>query len=70
MADLDLNRIRDVMVSVAYDAGVVILNSNPASIGTDTKLNCNTNPVTSLPKPPFLALIFMCSFIHSFISSF
>ncbi|KAI5466593.1 hypothetical protein BGZ63DRAFT_344265 [Mariannaea sp. PMI_226] len=39
MADLDLNRIRDVMVSVAYDAGVVILNSNPASIGTDTKLN-------------------------------
>lgn len=41
MADIDLKAIHDVMVTVAYEAGAMILAANPAELDTDTKLNCN-----------------------------
>lgn len=40
MADLDLKAVHDEMVSVAYEAGAMILAANPAELDTDTKLNC------------------------------
>jgi myo-inositol-1(or 4)-monophosphatase len=40
MADLNLQAIHDEMVSVAYDAGAMMLAANPADIDTGTKLNC------------------------------
>ena len=40
MADLDLQAVHDELVSVAYEAGSMILAANPAELGTDTKLNC------------------------------
>ncbi|KAM6515896.1 hypothetical protein FALCPG4_014102 [Fusarium falciforme] len=39
MADLDLKAVHDEMVSVAYEAGAMILAANPAELDTDTKLN-------------------------------
>ncbi|KAK7998088.1 rheb small monomeric GTPase RhbA [Apiospora arundinis] len=39
MADLNLEEIRDTLVSVAYEAGRMILSANPTDIATDTKLN-------------------------------
>ncbi|KAM5348461.1 hypothetical protein ACJ41O_008285 [Fusarium nematophilum] len=39
MADLDLRAVHDEMVSVAYEAGAMILAANPAELDTDTKLN-------------------------------
>lgn len=40
MADLDLREIRDMLVSVAEEAGKMIMSANPADIDQDTKLNC------------------------------
>ena len=40
MADLDLQAVHDELVSVAYEAGSMILAANPAELDTDTKLNC------------------------------
>ena len=40
MADLDLQAVHDELISVAYEAGAMILGANPGSIDTDTKLNC------------------------------
>lgn len=45
MADLDLQVIHDELVSIAYDAGAVILAANPASIDLDSKLNCASSRV-------------------------
>lgn len=45
MADLDLQAIHDEMVSVAYDAGAMMLAANPGDIDTGTKLNCEKLPV-------------------------
>lgn len=39
MADIDLQAIHDEMVSVAHEAGRMILAANPAELETDTKLN-------------------------------
>ncbi|KAK8105896.1 myo-inositol-1(or 4)-monophosphatase [Apiospora kogelbergensis] len=39
MADLNLEEIRDTLVTVAYEAGRMILSANPTDIATDTKLN-------------------------------
>jgi myo-inositol-1(or 4)-monophosphatase len=39
MADLDLQAIHDLLVSIAFEAGKMITAANPASISTDTKLN-------------------------------
>ena len=46
MADLDLQTVHDELVSIAYAAGEMILAANPASIDTDTKLNCTANSPT------------------------
>lgn len=40
MADLNLQAVHDELVSVAYEAGAMILAANPAELDTDTKLNC------------------------------
>ncbi|PTD11212.1 Inositol monophosphatase 2 [Fusarium culmorum] len=39
MTDLNLQAVRDELVSVAYEAGAMILAANPAELDTDTKLN-------------------------------
>lgn len=40
MTHLNLDAVHDVMVSVAYEAGRMILAADPASIDMGTKLNC------------------------------
>ncbi|KAF5703891.1 myo-inositol-1(or 4)-monophosphatase [Fusarium globosum] len=39
MTDIDLQAVHDELVSVAYEAGAMILAANPAELDTDTKLN-------------------------------
>ncbi|KAF4466183.1 quinic acid utilization QUTG (inositol-1(or 4)-monophosphatase) [Fusarium albosuccineum] len=39
MADLDLKAVHDELISVAYEAGAMILAANPAELDTGTKLN-------------------------------
>ncbi|KAG5925535.1 hypothetical protein E4U42_004191 [Claviceps africana] len=39
MTTLDLDAVRDEMVAVAYEAGRMILEANPADLDTGTKLN-------------------------------
>ncbi|GAB1316669.1 Inositol monophosphatase 2 [Madurella fahalii] len=39
MADINLQEIHDTLVSIAFEAGRMILAANPNSISTDTKLN-------------------------------
>ncbi|ETS83128.1 hypothetical protein PFICI_05004 [Pestalotiopsis fici W106-1] len=39
MADLDLQDIHDTLVSIAFDAGRMILSANPSDIDQGTKLN-------------------------------
>jgi hypothetical protein len=46
MSDLNLQAVHDELISVAYEAGAMILAANPAELDTDTKLNC------MLPFPP------------------
>lgn len=50
MASVDLEAVRDVLVSVAYEAGKMMLAANPAELDKDTKLNC-TLFLSSLPTP-------------------
>lgn len=57
MAELDLQAIHDEMVSVAYEAGKMIMAANPQDIGSDTKLNCEKSyqfkaPATMLTFRP------------------
>lgn len=42
MEDLDLQAIHDEMVSVAYEAGKMMLAANPQDLNQDTKLNCTS----------------------------
>ncbi|OAA44416.1 myo-inositol-1-monophosphatase [Metarhizium rileyi] len=39
MTDLDLQAVHDEMVAIAYEAGRMILEANPADLDTGTKLN-------------------------------
>lgn len=48
MADINLQEIHDELISVAYEAGVMIMAANPGSIDTDTKLNCTSLPLAQL----------------------
>jgi hypothetical protein len=48
MADLDLQAVHDELVSVAYEAGAMILAANPAELDTDTKLNCMSSSFAQL----------------------
>jgi myo-inositol-1(or 4)-monophosphatase len=45
MAELDLQDIHDTLVSIAYDAGRMILSANPTDIDQGTKLNCKFLPL-------------------------
>jgi myo-inositol-1(or 4)-monophosphatase len=40
MADLNLQEIHDTLVSLAHEAGRMIMAANPQDLGTGTKLNC------------------------------
>lgn len=42
MADINLQKIHDDLVAIAYEAGAMIMAANPNSISTGTKLNCKT----------------------------
>lgn len=59
-ADLDLQEIHDTMISVAREAGRMILEANPSDIDQGTKLNCKSttrNPalvLNDVPSPPGL----------------
>lgn len=48
MADINLQKIHDDLVAIAYEAGAMIMAANPNSISTGTKLNCKT----TMPNPP------------------
>jgi hypothetical protein len=39
MAEVNLQEVHDTLVSIAFEAGRMILAANPSSISTDTKLN-------------------------------
>jgi myo-inositol-1(or 4)-monophosphatase len=49
MANLDLQAVHDEMVSVAYEAGTMMLEANPQDIDTGTKLNCTPPQSTDAP---------------------
>lgn len=40
MADLNLQEIHDTLISVAHEAGRMMLAANPTDIAQGTKLNC------------------------------
>ncbi len=54
MADVDLQAIHDTLVSIAFEAGRMILAANPNDIPTGTKLNCTCSSPghTTAPPPP------------------
>jgi len=49
MASVDLQAVHDTLVSVAFEAGRMIMSANPSSISTDTKMN---GAFPSLSVPP------------------
>lgn len=51
MADVDLQQVHDTLVSVAFEAGRMILAANPSSIPPDTKMN-GIPPIPHPPHPP------------------
>ena len=48
---VNLQEIHDTLVSLAFEAGRMILNANPNDISTGTKMNCTFCPLR-LPSPP------------------
>jgi len=40
MSEVDLQGIHDTLLSIAFEAGRMILGANPNDVSTDTKLNC------------------------------
>lgn len=55
MADINLQKIHDDLVAIAYEAGSMIMAANPNSISTGTKLNCKAT-IPPLPTPPPFSL--------------
>jgi len=57
MAGVDLQAVHDTLVSVAFEAGRMILAANPSSISTDTKMNgelpVSLAPSSPIPSSPF-----------------
>lgn len=62
MADVNLQEIHDTLLSIAFEAGRMIMAANPNDISTGTKLNCKLllsgqKPPQAFPhtflKPPF-----------------
>lgn len=54
MAEINLKKIHDDLVAIAYEAGAMIMAANPNSISTGTKLNCKT---TNSPLPTLLPVL-------------
>lgn len=50
MADLNLQEIHDTLISVAHEAGRMILSANPTDISTGIKLNCTLTPPSYCPS--------------------
>ena len=50
MAEIDLQAVHDTLVSVAFEAGRMILAANPNKISTDTKLNGSSLSIPGLPS--------------------
>lgn len=40
MAEVNLQEIHDTLLSIAFEAGRMIMAANPDDISTGTKLNC------------------------------
>lgn len=40
MADINLQDVHDTMLSVAFEAGRMILAANPSDMATGIKMNC------------------------------
>ncbi len=56
MAAVDLQAVHDTLVSVAFEAGRMILAANPSSIPPDTKMNGApqpSQPSSQSPPPTF-----------------
>lgn len=52
MAEINLQKIHDDLVAIAYEAGAMITAANPNSISTGTKLNCKTTHTTTAHFSP------------------
>lgn len=50
MSDINLQKIHDDLVAIAYEAGAMITAADPNSVSTGTKLNCKT----AIPPLPTL----------------
>jgi myo-inositol-1(or 4)-monophosphatase len=48
MANLNLQEIHDVLISVAQEAGRMIMGATPSQLSSGTKKNCNL----FVPSPP------------------
>lgn len=54
MADLNLQEIHDTLISVAHEAGRMMLAANPTDIDQGTKLNCKfASTYIGESSPPF-----------------
>ncbi len=52
MADLNLQEIHDTLISVAHEAGRMMLAANPTDIDKGTKLNCKSTLSWGKNTPP------------------
>lgn len=57
MPDLNLQEIHDSLVTIAFEAGQMILGANVNSISTDTKLNCQSGPSVIPPHTPLPLIV-------------
>jgi len=44
MADINLQEIHDLLVSVAHEAGRMMMAATPSYLSSGTKLNCTLSP--------------------------
>lgn len=57
MEAIDLQEIHDTLITVAHEAGRMMLSANPADIDKGTKLNCKSSNLSSLHLFPSPLLI-------------
>jgi myo-inositol-1(or 4)-monophosphatase len=50
MVEINLQEIHDLLVTIAHEAGRLMLAATPSHLSSGTKKNCKTNP--SFPLPP------------------
>lgn len=58
MAEVDLQAVHDTLVSVAFEAGRMILAANPSASSTDTKMN-GSRPLYPFSFQPFTIIHFL-----------